>query len=254
MRGSVAHQVLYKFYSGLPKELGSDRVEPDRVEDALAFLRRCLDDAVDGVRMELTELQQRELRHGLWRDLEAFVREEAAADLPLVPRRFEVSFGSERCRAGAAARARARGRHHALREDRPHRRRPVQRARDRPGLQGGQARPLGGADRVGEAAADPAVHARAPRPRRGRAAGRPLPAAVRRAEGARAAPRERARGRRARLRENDYLDEDDVLGPGRPRARARGRHRRADPRRRRPPRPEGRRLPDVVRALVRCAG
>jgi ATP-dependent helicase/DNAse subunit B len=96
MRGSVAHQALYKFYSGLPKELGADRVEPDRVEDALAFLRRCLDDAVQGVRVELTDLQKRELRHGLWRDLEAFVREEAAADMPLVPRRFEVLFGSER--------------------------------------------------------------------------------------------------------------------------------------------------------------
>ena len=96
MRGSVAHQALYKFYSGLPKELGADRVEPDRVEDALAFLWRCLDDAVQGVRVELTDLQRRELRHGLWRDLEAFVREEAAADMPLVPRRFEVLFGSER--------------------------------------------------------------------------------------------------------------------------------------------------------------
>ena len=96
LRGSIAHQVLYRFYSGLPKELGADQVEPERLDDALAFLSRCLDTAVDGVRMELTELQQRELRHGLWRDLEAFVREEAAADLPLVPRRFEVLFGSER--------------------------------------------------------------------------------------------------------------------------------------------------------------
>ncbi len=96
LRGSVAHQVLFRFYSGLPKELGTDRVEQDRVEDAVAFLRRCLDDAVQGVRLELTDLQQRELRHGLWRDLEAFVREEAAADMPLVPRRFEVLFGSER--------------------------------------------------------------------------------------------------------------------------------------------------------------
>ena len=96
LRGSVAHQVLFKFYSGLPKELGADRVEQDRVEDAVAFLRRCLDHAVEGVRLELTDLQERELRHGLWRDLEAFVREEAAADMPLVPRRFEVLFGSER--------------------------------------------------------------------------------------------------------------------------------------------------------------
>jgi len=97
LRGSIAHQVLYRFYSGLPKELGTDRVEPDRVEDAVAFLSRCLDEAVaKGMRLELTELEARELRHGLWRDLEAFVREEAASDMPLLPRRFEVLFGSER--------------------------------------------------------------------------------------------------------------------------------------------------------------
>jgi ATP-dependent helicase/DNAse subunit B len=96
MRGSIAHQTLYRFYSGLPKELGVERVGPDELQAALASLRRCLDEAVDGVRMELTELQQRELRHGLWRDLEAFVREDAAAESPLVPRRFEVLFGSER--------------------------------------------------------------------------------------------------------------------------------------------------------------
>jgi RecB family exonuclease len=46
--------------------------------------------------MELTPLQQRELHGGLQRDLEAFVREDATSESPLVPRRFEVSFGSER--------------------------------------------------------------------------------------------------------------------------------------------------------------
>jgi ATP-dependent helicase/DNAse subunit B len=96
LRGSVAHQALYRFYSGLPKELGAERVEPERVDEAIAFLRRCLDDAMGGVRMELTELQERELRHGLWRDLEAFVRQDAETELPLVPRRFEVLVGSER--------------------------------------------------------------------------------------------------------------------------------------------------------------
>jgi ATP-dependent helicase/DNAse subunit B len=96
LRGSVAHQILFRFFSGLPKELGADRVKPDRIEDALVFLRRCLDQALEGVRMELTDLQERELRHGLWRDLEAFVREEAASELQLEPRRFEVLFGSER--------------------------------------------------------------------------------------------------------------------------------------------------------------
>jgi ATP-dependent helicase/DNAse subunit B len=96
LRGSLAHQTLFRFYSGLPKELGVERLEPDRVDDALAFLRRCLDEAIAGVRMELTPLQRRELEGGLRRDLEAFVRDDAGLALPLVPRRFEVSFGSER--------------------------------------------------------------------------------------------------------------------------------------------------------------
>jgi ATP-dependent helicase/nuclease subunit B len=96
LRGGVAHTALSRFFSGLPKELGSDRVEPERVEDAARFMRVCLDDALAGVRMDMTELQRRELDQSLWRDLEALVRAEAEAPLPLVPRRFEVSFGSER--------------------------------------------------------------------------------------------------------------------------------------------------------------
>ena len=96
LRGGIAHQTLFRFYGGLPKELGIERVEPDRLDDAIAHLRRCLDDALRGVRMELTPLQRRELEHGLWRDLEAFVREDAQSEVPLVPRRFEVAFGSER--------------------------------------------------------------------------------------------------------------------------------------------------------------
>jgi ATP-dependent helicase/DNAse subunit B len=97
LRGSVAHSALHKFYAGLPKELGHDRVTAENVERAVGFLRRCLDDALrGGVRLELTELQAAELEGGLWRDLEGFVRDEAASPLGLVPRRFEVGFGSER--------------------------------------------------------------------------------------------------------------------------------------------------------------
>ena len=96
LRGSVAHQTLFRFYSGLPKELGAESVTAENVEQAVVFLRTCLDEALSGVRMELTPLQQRELRGGLWRDLEAFVREDAASETPLVPRKFEISFGSER--------------------------------------------------------------------------------------------------------------------------------------------------------------
>jgi RecB family exonuclease len=97
LRGSVAHQTLYRFYSGLPKELGVDRVDEQNVEQALGFLRRCLDDALrGGVRLELTELQAAELEETLWRDLEGFVRDESKSLLTFLPRRFEVAFGSER--------------------------------------------------------------------------------------------------------------------------------------------------------------
>jgi ATP-dependent helicase/nuclease subunit B len=97
LRGSVAHSALHKFYSGLPKELGTDKVTPDNVEQAVGFLRRCLDDALrGGVRLELTDLQHAELDQGLFRDLEGFVRDEAASPMQFVPRRFEVGFGSDR--------------------------------------------------------------------------------------------------------------------------------------------------------------
>jgi ATP-dependent helicase/DNAse subunit B len=96
LRGSIAHTALHKFFAGLPKEVGTDRVEPGKIEESIRFLNRCLDDALAGIRQELADLERRELAGGLRRDLENFVRAEAEADLPLVPRRFEVSFGSER--------------------------------------------------------------------------------------------------------------------------------------------------------------
>ncbi len=96
LRGSIAHTTLHRFYAGLPKEVGTERVEAGRLEDAVRFLRRCLEDALAGVRQELTDLERRELEGRLWRDLERFVSEEARSESPLVPRRFEVSFGTER--------------------------------------------------------------------------------------------------------------------------------------------------------------
>ena len=96
LRGSIAHTTLHRFYAGLPKEVGSDRVEAATIEDAVRFLRRCLDEALEGVRQELTDLERRELEGQLWRDLEGFVRDEAQSSSPLVPRRFEVAFGTER--------------------------------------------------------------------------------------------------------------------------------------------------------------
>ena len=53
--------------------------------------------------IELTDVERLELEQGLLRDLGEFVRGEARSELPLVPRRFEVSFGSERSAPGLKA-------------------------------------------------------------------------------------------------------------------------------------------------------
>jgi len=95
-RGSVAHTALHRFFARIPAELGIEKLGPDNVEDAKRLMRQCLDEAVAGVRMDLTEMQFRELDQTLWRDLEAFVEDECESELSLVPRRFEVAFGSER--------------------------------------------------------------------------------------------------------------------------------------------------------------
>jgi ATP-dependent helicase/DNAse subunit B len=97
LRGTIAHQALYKFFSGLPKTLGTEHVEPARVEEAVTFLHQCLEEALEsGVWLELTEVERSELEQALRRDLEHFVRKDAELGLPFVPRRFEVLFGSER--------------------------------------------------------------------------------------------------------------------------------------------------------------
>jgi RecB family exonuclease len=93
LRGSVAHTALNRFYGGLQRELaGAERVDEANVEAAVAFLHTCLDGALEGVRLELTELERRELAESLRRDLEAFVRDEARSPSPLVPRHLEYQF------------------------------------------------------------------------------------------------------------------------------------------------------------------
>jgi ATP-dependent helicase/DNAse subunit B len=96
LRGSVAHTALHRFYAGLPRAIGSDRVVEESLDDALEFLGECLEGALAGVKMEMTELERRELEQSLRRDLEQLIRDEARSPLPLVPRKFEVGFGSER--------------------------------------------------------------------------------------------------------------------------------------------------------------
>ena len=95
IRGAVAHQALYRFYTGLPKRLGVESVDGERLDEALAFLRECLAEAVaGGVGIELSELEKLELETTLAHNLEEFVRQEVELGLPLAPRRFEVSFGT----------------------------------------------------------------------------------------------------------------------------------------------------------------
>ena len=96
LRGSVAHSALYKFFSRVPAELGVEKLEPPHCAEATRLMRACLDEAIAGVRMDMTEMQAAELDQTLWRDLEVAVQEECESDLSLVPRRFEVLFGGER--------------------------------------------------------------------------------------------------------------------------------------------------------------
>src|SRR5204862_2341188 len=95
-RGSVAHTALHRFFVRVPEELRVEKLGPEHVEGAKRLMRRCHEEAVAGVRMDLTEMQLRELDQTLWRDLEAVVEDECASELTLVPRRFEVSFGNDR--------------------------------------------------------------------------------------------------------------------------------------------------------------
>ncbi len=97
LRGQVLHTTLNRFYSALPRELDSERVTPENLEAATALAHRCLDDALEsGVRLDLTEIQEAELRHTLRADLEGFLRDEAASGVAFLPRRLEVAFGSDR--------------------------------------------------------------------------------------------------------------------------------------------------------------
>ena len=58
-------------------------------------MRECVSSAVEtGLRIEAEDLDRRELEQGLQRDLEQLVRDEAASATPFVPRHLEVSFRS----------------------------------------------------------------------------------------------------------------------------------------------------------------
>jgi ATP-dependent helicase/DNAse subunit B len=97
VRGIVAHQALRSFYAGLPRRFGVEIVGRDRFDEAVEYLRECLREAIEGqVRLEVADVDLLELEAQLGRDLELFLRSEIELGLPLVPRRFEVSFGTSR--------------------------------------------------------------------------------------------------------------------------------------------------------------
>ena len=104
MRGSIAHVALQRFYSQLPSEIpGAERVTTANLEAAVALMHRCVDSALDsGLRIDVDDLQRRELGQGLHRDLEQLVRADAAASSSFVPRKLEVAFKSYELAPGVA--------------------------------------------------------------------------------------------------------------------------------------------------------
>ncbi len=104
MRGSIAHVALQRFYSQLPAAIpGAERVTPANVEAAVELMHQCVDGALDsGLRIDVDDLQRRELGQGLRRDLEQLVRSDAAASSTFVPWKLEVAFKGYELAPGVA--------------------------------------------------------------------------------------------------------------------------------------------------------
>ena len=104
MKGSIAHVALQRFYSQLPSRIpGAERVTPENVEAAVVLMHECVDGALDsGLRIDVDDLERRELGQGLRRDLEQLVRADGAASSTFVPRKLEVSFKSYELAPGVA--------------------------------------------------------------------------------------------------------------------------------------------------------
>ncbi|HVG88986.1 MAG: PD-(D/E)XK nuclease family protein [Gaiellales bacterium] len=93
-RGSVAHTALHRFFDALPRELGVDHLRRQDLPRAYPLMARCLADALATARVPLTP-GGKEVVRGLERDLAGFLRREVDFESPLVPRRFEVRFGTK---------------------------------------------------------------------------------------------------------------------------------------------------------------
>jgi ATP-dependent helicase/DNAse subunit B len=92
--GSVAHTTLHRFHERMPGELGVERLAETDLPRAVPLMHRCLQEALGGVRIPAGVAGKEAIRR-LERDLEGFLREEARFDSPLVPRQYEVRFGTK---------------------------------------------------------------------------------------------------------------------------------------------------------------
>ena len=95
--GSVAHATLHKFHERMPSELGVERLTEHQLPAAVELMRRCLQDSLGGVRIPAGVAGRAQIRR-LERDLEGFLASEATFDSPLVPRDYEVRFGTKTSR------------------------------------------------------------------------------------------------------------------------------------------------------------
>ena len=104
LRGQVAHQALFKLFSGLPKRVGSDRIEDERLDETLVFLG-----SASARRWPARRAASSSPTSSGWSSSRGCSATSASSygggrsELPLVPRRFEVSFGSERSAPGLKA-------------------------------------------------------------------------------------------------------------------------------------------------------
>jgi ATP-dependent helicase/DNAse subunit B len=92
--GSVAHTTLHRFHERMPGELGVERLTEAELPRAVPLMRRCLQEALTNVRIPSGAAGKEAVRR-LERDLEGFMRSEAVFVSPLVPRDYEVRFGTK---------------------------------------------------------------------------------------------------------------------------------------------------------------
>ncbi|MDX6550728.1 MAG: hypothetical protein QOJ31_1412, partial [Gaiellales bacterium] len=92
--GSVAHTTLHRFHERMPGELGVERLTEPELPRAVPLMRRCLQESLTSVRIPPGAAGKEAVRR-LERDLEGFLRSEAVFASPLVPRDYEVRFGTK---------------------------------------------------------------------------------------------------------------------------------------------------------------